>query len=153
MGQSRLLHFREQTSAGLARVPSQNQVLLPQHVVDVVELASRLSDKGPSLFSKFAATVMAAARLSEIPACMWYCLSITLIRTCRGKGAVFNSVKETINIPKVVDTGVNLRVSKKGHFSASGPPGDLMVQLKVKPHPYFKRDGSDINSDLYVSVS
>jgi molecular chaperone DnaJ len=73
--------------------------------------------------------------------------------TCKGKGAVFNSVKETINIPKGVDNGVNLRVSKKGHFSPVGPPGDLMVQIKVKPHPYFKRDGSDIQTDLYISVS
>lgn len=73
--------------------------------------------------------------------------------TCRGKGAVFNSVKETINIPKGVDSGVNLRVSKKGHFSTVGPPGDLMVNVKVKPHPYFKRDGSDIHTDLYITLS
>lgn len=73
--------------------------------------------------------------------------------TCRGKGSVFNSVKETINIPKGVDNGVNLRVSKKGHFSPVGPAGDLMVQIKVKPHPYFKRDGSDILTDQYITVS
>ena len=35
--------------------------------------------------------------------------------TCRGKGIVNNTVKETINIPKGVDNGVNLRVSKKGN--------------------------------------
>ena len=80
-------------------------------------------------------------------------VSTQLSRTCRGKGAVHSSVKETINIPKGVDSGVNLRVSKKGHFSPVGPPGDLMVQIKVKPHPYFKRDGSDINTDLYITVS
>jgi len=73
--------------------------------------------------------------------------------TCRGKGSTFSSVKETINVPKGVDNGVNLRVSKKGHFSPVGPPGDLMVQIKVKPHPYFKRDGSDINTDLYITLS
>ena len=76
-----------------------------------------------------------------------------LNRTCRGKGAVHSSVKETINVPKGVDSGVNLRVSKKGHYSPVGPPGDLMVQIKVKPHPYFKRDGSDINTDLYITIS
>jgi molecular chaperone DnaJ len=73
--------------------------------------------------------------------------------TCRGKGSVFNTVKETITIPKGVDNGVNLRVSKKGHFSPVGPSGDLMVQIKVKPHPYFKRDGSDILTDQYITVS
>lgn len=48
---------------------------------------------------------------------------------------------------------MNLRISKKGNQSAQGPPGDLMIQVKVKPHPYFRRDGVDINTDLYVTVS
>ena len=34
-----------------------------------------------------------------------------------------------------------------------GPAGDLMVQIKVKPHAYFKRDGSDILTDQYITVS
>lgn len=50
-----------------------------------------------------------------------------LIRTCRGSGKTSSTVKESINIPKGVDTGVNLRISKKGNYSANGPPGDLMV--------------------------
>jgi DnaJ-class molecular chaperone len=62
-------------------------------------------------------------------------------------------VKETVNIPKGVDTGVNLRISKKGHFSPSGPPGDLMLAVKVKPHPYFRREGSDIHTDYYINLS
>lgn len=62
-------------------------------------------------------------------------------------------MKETINIPKGVDNGVNLRVSKKGHSGLGGPPGDLMIQVKVKPHPYFKRDGSDILTDQFISIS
>ena len=63
------------------------------------------------------------------------------------------TVKETINIPKGVDNGVNLRISKKGHYMGGGPPGDLLINVKVKSDPYFKRDGSDIYTDLYVSVS
>jgi molecular chaperone DnaJ len=62
-------------------------------------------------------------------------------------------VKETINIPKGVDNGVNLRVSKKGNAGLGGPAGDLMIQIKVKPHPVFKRDGADIHSDLFISIS
>jgi DnaJ-class molecular chaperone len=63
------------------------------------------------------------------------------------------SAKETITIPKGVDNGVNLRVSKKGHYSTMGGPGDLMLQIKVRPHPYFKREGYDIYTDLPVTIT
>lgn len=33
-----------------------------------------------------------------------------------------------------------------------GGTGDLMIQVKVKPHEYFKRDSSDIHTDLFISV-
>ena len=61
-------------------------------------------------------------------------------------------MREVINIPKGVDNGVNLRVSKKGNAGLGGPAGDLMIQVKVRPHPYFKREGSDILTDLFVSI-
>ena len=73
--------------------------------------------------------------------------------SCRGKGITHESVKETISIPKGVDNGVNLRVSKKGNAGLGGPAGDLMIQVKVKPHPYFKRDGSDIHTELFLSIA
>ena len=62
-------------------------------------------------------------------------------------------MKETINIPKGVDNNVNLRVAKKGNGALAGPPGDLLINIKVKPDPYFRRDGSDIHTDLYLNVS
>ena len=56
---------------------------------------------------------------SGILACKYYTKRIKLIfvyfRSCRGKGTVHQTVKETVSIPKGVDNGVNLRVSKKGH--------------------------------------
>lgn len=77
----------------------------------------------------------------------------TWYRSCRGKGTTYSTVKETINIPKGVDNDVNLRVSKKGNFSIMGQPGDLLINIKVKPHPYFKRDGFDIRTDQYINIS
>lgn len=41
--------------------------------------------------------------------------------TCKGKGSSHGSVKEVIDIPKGVDNGVNLRVSKKGNSGNGGP--------------------------------
>ena len=73
--------------------------------------------------------------------------------TCRGRGSTHGQVKETINVPKGVDNGVNLRVSKKGHAGQGGPPGDLIINVKVKPHAYFKREGSNIHTELYLSIA
>ena len=66
---------------------------------------------------------------------------------------MINTAKETISVPKGVDSGINLRVSKKGHYVPNGTPGDLLIHVKVKAHPYFRREGSDIHTDLFVSVS
>ena len=41
----------------------------------------------------------------------------------------------------------------KGNQSEKGTNGDLLVKVKVKPSEQFKRDGSDILSDWYISVS
>lgn len=73
--------------------------------------------------------------------------------TCRGKGSVHATAKETINIPKGVDNGVNLRVAKKGHCGNGGPYGDLIIHVKVRPHSYFKREGANILTDLYLNIS
>ena len=56
-------------------------------------------------------------------------------------------------MPKGVDSGVNLRVAKKGNCGEGGPNGDLLVQVKVKPHSYFKRDGANVVSDCYLTVT
>jgi len=41
----------------------------------------------------------------------------------------------------------------KGHVSKHGPPGDLMIKIRVKEHPYFKREKFDIHTDKYITVS
>ena len=53
--------------------------------------------------------------------------------------------KIDISIPAGVDTGVKLRVSGEGnHGPQGGPPGDLYVVVRVKPHEYFVRDENNI---------
>jgi DnaJ-class molecular chaperone len=62
-------------------------------------------------------------------------------------------VKETITIPKGVESGVNLRMSKKGNFSLRGESGDLLIKVTVKPHPTFVRDGADIISEKQITFT
>lgn len=73
--------------------------------------------------------------------------------SCYGKGHTNNKATETINIPKGVNDGMNLRVARKGHYSTGGQNGDLFVKVKVKPHSYFKRENFDIHTVNNISIS
>lgn len=44
-------------------------------------------------------------------------------------------------------------MAEKGHFSLDGVSGNLILNINVKPHSYFKRDEFDILTDAYISVS
>ena len=62
---------------------------------------------------------------------------------------------ETLNvtIPAGVEDGQILRLRGKGAPSqGEGPPGDALVQIVVKPHRYFTREGDDILIDLPITV-
>lgn len=56
-------------------------------------------------------------------------------------------------VPKGVNDGITLRMGKKGNFSQVGEPGDLLIEVKVRPHPLYKREDYNILSDKYISVT
>ncbi len=61
--------------------------------------------------------------------------------------------KITIKIPPGVHDGSKVRVAGKGHEgSGGGPPGDLYIVTRVKPHPYFKRVGADIYLNVPITI-
>lgn len=54
-----------------------------------------------------------------------------------------------VRIPKGTDDGDKLRVAGAGGAAAPGlQPGDLVLTVRVKPHPYFQREGLDLTVDL-----
>jgi len=58
-----------------------------------------------------------------------------------------------VKIPAGVDSGAKLRLKGQGEPGPKGAPsGDLTITIKVEPHPYFKREGSDLSVDLPLSV-
>lgn len=74
--------------------------------------------------------------------------------TCKGTGVGYTTHKETIQVPKGINTGQNLRVSGKGNQGDNGgPAGDLIIKITVKPDPYFRRQDYDIYVDLPLSIS
>ncbi|MGQ9621848.1 MAG: molecular chaperone DnaJ [Candidatus Caldatribacteriaceae bacterium] len=74
--------------------------------------------------------------------------------TCRGRGKVQRDRKINVRIPAGVDTGYRLRISGEGGAGENGgPPGDLYILVKVKPHQFLKRKGQDLYYDLFVTYS
>ncbi len=65
---------------------------------------------------------------------------------CGGKG--YNRVKKDIevNIPEGINNGQQIRLTGKGERGYNGGPnGDLYIEVLVKPHSDFQRDGNDIH--------
>lgn len=72
-------------------------------------------------------------------------------KSCKGKGRVNEHRKIRLNIPAGVDTGTRLRVATEGEGGyMGGPPGDLFVEIRVKPHNSFERRGDDLVAELSV---
>ena len=65
-----------------------------------------------------------------------------------------SSDQVTVRIPPGAGDGDKLRVAAQGAPGASGgPPGDLVLVIRVKPHPHFERDGLDLYLDLPLTVA
>ena len=65
--------------------------------------------------------------------------------TCLGQGRVRRSKKLAVKIPAGVDTGDRIRLSGEGESGRNGgPPGDLYVEVHVREHDIFDRDGADL---------
>jgi len=61
--------------------------------------------------------------------------------------------KINVKIPPGVRNGSKIRLAGKGEPSSrSGPPGDLYIEIKVRPHPYFKREEDDIYLEVPITV-
>ena len=71
---------------------------------------------------------------------------------CRGKGV--QSKKQTVNlkIPAGIDDGATIRLREHGEAIANGPKGDLYVNIRVRPHKKFTREGDLILSEEHVGM-
>ncbi|MFO8154466.1 MAG: molecular chaperone DnaJ [Thiohalospira sp.] len=75
-------------------------------------------------------------------------------KSCHGKGRVQEQNTLDVKIPAGVDSGDRIRLSGQGEAGMNGgPPGDLYVQVRVKPHKLFRREGSDLHCEVPVSFA
>jgi molecular chaperone DnaJ len=82
----------------------------------------------------------------------------TLIRnpcdSCFGQGRVRRSRKLSVKIPAGVDTGDRIRLAGEGEAGRNGgPPGDLYVEVHVREHPIFERDGEHLSCEVPISFA
>jgi DnaJ-class molecular chaperone len=74
--------------------------------------------------------------------------------TCHGAGRVKQHKTLAVKIPDGVDEGDRIRLSGEGaHGINGGPPGDLYVQVHLKPHAIFQREGNDLRCEMPISFS
>lgn len=71
---------------------------------------------------------------------------------CKGKGTKAKTQKMTLKIPAGIDDGATIRLSGHGEAIANGPKGDLYVNVRVKPHKEFTREGDLILSSQHISM-
>ena len=71
---------------------------------------------------------------------------------CRGLGRVAAARKIEAKIPAGVDNGLRLRMNGEGEAGLrGGPRGDLYIDIHVKPHDFFSREGDNVLCEVPLS--
>lgn len=71
---------------------------------------------------------------------------------CKGKGTQAKRQKIDLKIPAGIDDGATIRLREHGEAVANGPKGDLYVNVRVKPHKKYTREGDLILSEEHVGM-
>ncbi|HLW24073.1 MAG TPA: molecular chaperone DnaJ [Steroidobacteraceae bacterium] len=73
---------------------------------------------------------------------------------CYGQGRVRQEKTLEVSVPAGVDTGDRIRLTGEGEAGRNGgPPGDLYVEVRVREHPIFEREGSHLSCEVPVSFT
>lgn len=71
---------------------------------------------------------------------------------CRGRGRATREKTLSVKVPAGVDNGDRIRLAGEGEPGENGgPPGDLYVQIVVRPHPIFTREENHLYSEVPIS--
>jgi molecular chaperone DnaJ len=74
--------------------------------------------------------------------------------TCLGQGRVRRHKKLSVKIPAGVDNGDRVRLAGEGEAGRNGgPPGDLYVEVHVREHAIFERDGAHLSCEVPISFA
>jgi molecular chaperone DnaJ len=74
--------------------------------------------------------------------------------TCLGQGRIRKKKTLAVKVPAGVDNGDRIRLAGEGEAGRNGgPPGDLYVEIRVREHAIFERDGSHLSCEVPVSFA
>lgn len=75
-------------------------------------------------------------------------------KSCRGAGRVEEEKVLSVKIPAGVDNGDRIRLAGEGEAGPAGAPaGDLYVDVRVREHDIFQRDGDDLHCEVPIRIS
>ena len=75
-------------------------------------------------------------------------------KECDGAGRVEEEKTLSVKIPAGVDSGDRIRLAGEGEAGPVGtPPGDLYVEVRVREHAIFQRDGDDLHCEVPIRIS
>jgi molecular chaperone DnaJ len=78
----------------------------------------------------------------------------TPCKACHGAGRVEEDKTLSVKIPAGVDNGDRIRLAGEGEAGPAGtPPGDLYVEVRVRPHAIFQRDGDDLHCEVPIRIA
>lgn len=73
---------------------------------------------------------------------------------CGGAGRIKRNKTLEVKIPAGIDNGMRIRSTGNGEPGTNGgPAGDLYVEIHIKPHPVFQREGDDLHCEMPISFA
>ena len=74
--------------------------------------------------------------------------------TCHGQGKVKQQKTLEVKIPAGIDSGMRIRSTGNGEPGTNGgPAGDLYIEIRIKKHDIFERDGDDLHCAVPISFT
>ncbi|MBE0591688.1 MAG: molecular chaperone DnaJ [Burkholderiaceae bacterium] len=73
---------------------------------------------------------------------------------CSGQGRIKKQKTLEVNIPAGIEDGMRIRSAGNGEPGVNGgPPGDLFVEIRIREHSVFQRDGDDLHCEIPISMT
>ena len=74
--------------------------------------------------------------------------------SCHGQGKIKKQKTLEVKIPAGIDDGMRIRSARNSEASPNGgPPGDLYIEIRIRKHEVFERDGDDLHCVVPISFT